>query len=213
MPIDIDDYTWTLTTSDLAMLERETIALADTLVADGAGGQASIVRNAYFELLRDLKAIARRTAAAADRAIKDAEIGSRVRGHGGGGPSLGDFIGKSDAVDEVEGSVAINDEPHLENAGVGWWWTNEYGYSGHIGRQIQGVFLPSGTPPIAGGGGDVLFVPGRGGKGTIQNPIPDRHFVEDGMRAARTDWHSAVDAARAKFMATVRAAVRGAPRP
>lgn len=213
MALDANDYTWVFTVSGLADLEREATLLARTLQADGAGGQASIVRNAYFALLRELKSIARDSAKAADQEIKATEVATRVRGHGGGGPSLGDFIGKSDPLDDVEGSVGVNDEPFLEDNGVGWWWTNEYGYSGHIGRTIQGTFLPSGTPPISGGGGDVLFVPGRGGQGVIRNPIPDRHFVEDGMALARSRWHSRIDAARTQFMATCRAAARGGPRP
>lgn len=213
-------YSQVLATVGLARVETEALALAGVLAADGAEAQASQVRRAYLDLLEELKLIAVRIAALATDEIKHAEASSRVRPDtgGAGGARLGDWVGQSDPLIEVEGSVGINDEDPLYH-NVSWWWTNEEGYSGHIGRTIQGLFEPGGSAP-SGALFRVhpLFAPaGRGPKGVIKNPIPARHFVRDGARAAEAKWHGEVRAAKRKFLArcdkAVVAAARPTPRP
>lgn len=209
-----------LATVGLAALEDEALALAGVLEADGARAQASQVRQAYIQLLASLNAIAGATAQFAEEAIKQAEASSRVRPDtgGAGGPRLGDYIGKSDPLTAVEGSVGINDEDYLDST-VPWWWTNEGpreggDFSGHIGREIRGLFQPgSSRPSPAEFRTHPLFSPGRGGKGVIESPIPARHFVRDGGQQAATRWHAQVQAAKRRFLATCDRALASAPRP
>ncbi len=209
-----------LATVGLAALEDEALALTAVLDADGARAQASQVRQAYIQLLGSLNSIAASTALYAEEAIRQAEASSRVRPDtgGAGGPRLGDYIGKSDPLTAVEGSVGINDEDHLERT-VPWWFTNEGpreggDYSGHVGREIRGLFQPGSSRPNPGEfRTHPLFSPGRGGKGIIQNPIPARHFVRDGGQQAATRWHAQVQAAKRKFLATCDRALASAPRP
>ncbi len=209
------DYSIILATVGLSKLEVEAISLASVLEADGAHAQASQVRAAYIQLLSTLNAIAVETANYASRAIKEAEATSRVRPDtgGGGGPRLGDYVGASAPLPAVEGSVGINDEDVLYS-NVSWWWTNEEGYGGHIGREIRGLFDPGhDAPSPAQFRVHPLFTPMHGGKGTIQNPIPARHFVRDGGQQAATRWHSQVQAAKRKFLASCDRALVAAPRP
>lgn len=198
-----------------AGLVKSAIQLEEVLIADGRPNQASLVRRAVAALEQDLKQVAHRTASLAHTEIKSHEVGSRVRPDtgGGGGPRLGDYIGTSNALEAVPGSVGVNHEPTLEDADVGWWWTNEEGYSGHIGRTFIGAF--DGTRPDPGQSRQhALLTIGKGvkgsGKGTIRNPIPERRFVRDGAGVAEVQWHGEVRAAKAKFMVEVRAAMASA---
>lgn len=222
------DYSVILTTVGLADLERSAIALSRSLEADGARAQASLIRQAYIALLRDLEAIGRDTAAKATTYIRDAERDSRVRPDtgGDGGPRLGDYVGESHALTAVEGSVGINFEPALY-ANVPWWWTNEEGYSGHIGREINGYFYDIGftgatRPDPDMSGQHPLFAPGKsgdgprggkGGRGTIKEPIPDRRFVREGAEQAKAEWHARVQRARRNFIDARRRATLAAPPP
>ncbi len=209
------NYSMILATVGLSKLESEALALASVLEADGAHAQASQVRSAYIRLLGELNAIAVATAQFAESAIKDAEATSRVRPDtgGGGGPRLGDYVGSSNALTAVEGSVGINDEDTLYD-NVSWWWTNEEGYGGHIGREITGLFDPGhDAPSPAQFRVHPLFTPMKGGKGTIQNPIPARRFVRDGGQQAATRWHAQVQAAKRQFLMACDRALVAAPRP
>lgn len=221
------DYSAVFATVGLARLEEEAIRLSAELDADGAPAQASLVRQAFVRLLEELKTIARTTAGQAELFIKEAQLSTRVRPDtgGGGGPRLGDFVGESHPLPGVEGSVGINDERVLED-NVPWWWTNEEGYSGHVGRQVTGLFFDSGfTSPSRPDPGRFrehpLFAVGKGigkqgGKGTrmtIQNPIPERRFVRDGMQRAETEWHAAIRTARTRFLGECQRAVAAAPPP
>jgi len=201
---DPTSYSVVLPTIGLAALEREALSLSATLEADGTPAQASLVRSAFMRLLQELEAIALKTATFAEKSIKSHEIDSRVRPHGGTSP-LNHFIGVSHPLPAVEGSVGINYEPDLY-ANVPWWWTNEEGYSGNLGRKFIGAF--------GGGGGwtkpdpsqfreHPLLRIGKGpgtGKGTIRHPIPARRFVEDGSQEAEVAWHAEIRAAKARFM-------------
>ncbi len=207
------EYSMILATIGLSNVEGEALALASVLEADGAHAQASQVRAAYIELLSSLSAIAVTTAAFAEEAIKDAEATSRVRPDtgGGGGPRLGDYVGISDPLTAVEGSVGINNEDILYD-NVDWWWTNEEGYDGHIGREIVGLFDPGHVGPDPSQFRvHPLFTPMKGGKGTIQNPIPARHFVLEGGREAEARWHAQVQAAKRRFLVACDRALVAAP--
>jgi hypothetical protein len=204
-----DDYSWVFTTRSLHVLENEAVELSRTLDADGAHAQASVVRSAFFDLLNELKRIAATVAATAEAEIVHQEQATRVRGSGGQGRPLDDNLGVSEPLTAVEGSVGVNYEPDL----VDWWWTNEQGFAGHIGRRIFGVFEPSHTRP-GFGSGDTSFVPTRsGGKGEIKHAIPPRWFVRDGGARAEQEWHTLIRAAKSRFVQTCVAAVDSAPPP
>jgi hypothetical protein len=216
MARDPDDYSAILHVYGLVDMEVSTFRLADTLVADGTPAQASLVRQAYFQLLEELKIIAADTAHEAREEILDAENASRVRDdtYGTGGERLEDWIGESHPLTQVEGAVGINYEPDLY-AHVPWWWTNEEGYSGHVGRELHGYYYDAGWVGATRPGettGQALFGP-TGPKGppmTIQNPIPERRFVQRGAEIAEQRWHRQIDSARRRFFVKVDAAVAAA---
>lgn len=225
----ISDFSVVLPVKSLPALERATIGLVATLEADGTPAQAQVVRAAYVRLLDELKTIARTTAAEAQKFIVEEEVKSRVRPDtgGDGGPRMEDFLGVSQPLDAVEGSVGINDESVL-NADVPWWWTNEEGYSGHVGRVVHGFFYEQGFTgrahpdpgqsrehplfraegPQSGRRQGGKLSPVKQPKGTrpgmlIQNPIPERRFVRRGAGRAEAAWHARVDKARARFLREV----------
>jgi hypothetical protein len=144
-------FTYNLLNSGSDVVIAQVIRIAEKLDADGRPAQASEARRAIIEHRDELQTIAQQIAVMGEREIREAEESSRVRPDtgGGGGPRLGDFIGKSHAIPRSLGSVGMNDESVLEQGGVGWWWTNEEGYSGHIGRTFIGAF--DGTRPERGG--------------------------------------------------------------
>lgn len=214
-----DDYSDVFPTLSLPILEREAIALSLALDADGAKFQASAVRQAYFQLLRELKVIAQDIANAAKRYIVEEQIAGQVRPDTGGrgGPRLQDFIGESSPLHAVEGSVGVNDKDLLANSPVSWWWTVDEGYDWrfHEDADIRGYFMgpPTSAPGDAPSGTHPLFQ-ATGPKGPPMEPmepIKPQHFVRRGTARAERDWHSAVDAARARFMSECRQAVASAP--
>lgn len=217
----VSDYTVVFSTSGLADLERQAIRLSTTLDADGAPAQASLVRKAYFDLLAELRAIARDISLEAEREIKDAEQATRVRPDtgGGGGPRLNDFVGESHPLFGVEGAVGVNYEPILD-ANVPWWPTNEFGSDARVGDVVKGYFFEAGRgqgfkpaqsrfrqEPLFGATGAV------GPEMHIKRPIPDRRFVKRGAERAEHTWHGLVRASRARFMSACTSAVAAAPPP
>lgn len=214
MPTNVDDYSTIFPMVGFAAFEAEVMQTIATLEAFGHPTRAAAVRTAYDEYLADLEIVAQRIAQVAHTEIVQAERSSRVRDDtgGGGGPRMEDHLGFSRAIPELPGSVAVNQLSELEDNGVEWWWTNEFGYSGHVGREIHGWFFDAGfgsrSRPDPGQSGDhPLFMPSRsGGKGTIQNPIPERGFTREGARIAEQEWHREVRAARSRFMAKLAAA-------
>lgn len=213
MAENADPYSQYFVTLNLSRLETEAVELALVLEADGAIAQASQVRRAFIRLLEELKAIAVKIARVAEQRILHAEATSRVRPDtgGAGGIRLSTNLGISHPLPEVEGSVGINYEPDL----VDWWWTNEEGYDGHIGREIQGLFYPGAVGPHATEFRvHPLFTPSKGGpKGVIRNPIPARHFVEHGAAEAEAQWHLEVRAAKARFLGECDRALTAKVRP
>lgn len=225
-----DEYSAVLFTRGLADMEAEVYKTIEFLIADGTPTQAAVLRQAYERLLSDLRKLAREVAVKAEQWIKEAELKSRLRPRGAiGSPNhdvetIQDHLGQSHPLPGVEGAVGINAEPPLYD-NVSWWWTQEEGYSGHVGREVKGYFFDAGySNPAApdpsrfrehplfmagsksaglyadlgfsGGGGP------RGGKGrkmTIQNPIPPRHFVRDGVQRAEAEWHRQHATARRRF--------------
>lgn len=207
------DYSIVLTMGGYPELARAAITLHDKLIADGRPEEASRVRQALIRLRTDLLAVAKKTAVDARSSIKNAELSSRVRpdSGGNGGPRLGDFIGESVGFDPVPGSVLINHEPTLRDNGVGWWWTNEQGYRGHLGRRFIGSF--EGTRPDPSRFREHAVLDMRKGaknraKGTIKKPIPERRFVRDGAHSAEARWHGEIRAAQDRYVSAIRLAVR-----
>lgn len=223
---DPNDYSAVLLNRGYLPLRTVILNLVRKFMADGRPSQANLLRIEWQRFERDMLSIAQRTAQRAQQAIRTEEETSRVRDDtgGGGGPRLESRLGESHAVPLVPGSVLVNDERALEEAGADWWWTNEEGYSGHIGREIRGVFMPGGVPPnqsdfrahplfrpmgIGGGGSgsarDVLAHIDRASNlvGEIRNPIPERRFVRRGFQDIRGQWHAEVRAAEARLVRTL----------
>lgn len=204
-----NDYSMIFTVVGFAALTKMAYDFERFLIADGTPNEAVLVMAALAKLESQLIAIADETAILAREAIQDYEVATRVRPDtgGGGGPRLNDFIGVSASLTAIPGSVGVNHEPTLEDNGVEWWWTNELGYAGHLGRRFIGAF--EGTRPDPNRRQEhALLTIGRGpgsGKGTIREPIPEREFVRKGGRHAEAIWHGKVRAAKAAFMAEVRA--------
>ena len=214
---DPDHYSAVLATVGFADLVDSAARLSSTLVADGAPAQASLVRQALMRLERDLHAIATRTAQTARQEIVRGEEATRVRPDTGGrgGDRLGDHIGASDPLPTVPGSVGINDEVYLESSPVFWWVLHEEGSSIHVGREVHGFFEPGHAVPNRGEERvHPLFAPERDApKMVIENPIPERRFVQHAIPDIEDSWRTRVRAAKVKFITACEAAVAVAPPP
>lgn len=227
---DPDAYSAVLGVLDLPELRDAVYRMSELLDLDGQLALASRARQVFIAFVRELELIAKETAVLAREAILEEEIQSRVRPDtgGGGGARLEDHLGFSVPLQSLPGSVGVNYEPELYEH-VSWWWTNEEGYSGHVGRVVHGFFYDAGwtggsRPDTSrfrehplfravgpqGDQGERLtdeqsasdYEAPEGARGPgmlIQNPIPARRFVERGYAKASAQWHTRVDAARAKF--------------
>lgn len=203
---DADSYSGILATLDLPELRTVVYRAAAMFELDLKPQLASRARRAFIELVNELEKIAVDIARLARHEIVQEEVQSRVRPDtgGDGGPRLEDFLGESHPLPTLPGSVGINFEPVLDE-NVPWWWTNEEGYDGLIGHEVKGFFFDSGFTSSAAPNPDQfrehpLFRPGgRGPKMTVQNPIPDRRFVQHGYETAQAAWHARVGAARERF--------------
>ena len=111
-------------------------------------------------------------------------------------------------VDELDKVV----NPLTPSAGP-YWETQEYGYSGHVGRKIHGLFFGPGlsgggevpNPSYKGGGGPhPIFVAGPGGGGTIDEPIQPRRFIQKGAKAGEADWLAGLKVVEARAIAALR---------
>ena len=150
-----DNYTLLFVVRGHARL-LDAVAAAESRILNDQGRSrperqrdAHKIRQAFTEYERELTQIAARIAILAEKSIKAAERSSRVRPdtRGGGGPRLNAGVGKSRPLKAIPGTVGVNDHEWAVTKGVDWWWTNETGYSGHIGRVVHGFFYD------AGGGG------------------------------------------------------------
>jgi hypothetical protein len=219
MPPDPNDYSAVLVMRGYAGLKADVLRVTAKLEADGQLLAAREISAAFVELTEELHVISADVAKRAHQAILDHEQQSRVRPDtqgGGPGGRLEDFIGESSAFPEVPGTVLINDESVLRD-NVPWWWTNEEGYSGFIGRKISGRFFDAGWTGASRPSQDqirehplfrgAMRPPGSNLKGAvIKNPIPAREFVLEGYKEAEVEWHAAVRAARSRFDQRVRKA-------
>lgn len=239
---DVTAYSAVLATKGLADLEAETIKTVEFLRADGTPAQAQVVAHAYERLLTRLKEIARETAVHAEAYIREEELASRVRPNptNSGEASLQDDLGQSRPLDAVEGSVGINYEPVLYDT-VPWWWTQEEGYSGHIGRVVHGFFYSAGFTGASApsqaefrehplfraegpqrdsnsyGPDHDLQSPRKGLKGErpgmrIERPIPARRFVQKGAQRVENEWHAKVRRAKTDFITEVEKAMLASSR-
>jgi hypothetical protein len=200
---DPTDYSMVFTTVRFADVTAVFVRTYEMLDAAGYPDIAALLYKEYNRFREQLKQIARTVAVVAHDQIKDAELSSRVRPAPTGDPvSLNDFIGESAPLDAVPGSVGVNYEPVLED-NVDWWWTQEEGYSGHVGRQVTGFFQPGRVAPDPGQSRThpLFQATGRGPTMTIANPIPERRFVRDGGRTAEAKWHAEVRAAEDAYVA------------
>ena len=234
------NYSAQLRYHDLPGLAESVTRLAEVLTADGRPTQAGRVIARYQRFLRELDQISRDTANYAKKAILDAERQSRVRDDTGGhgGARLQDSLGHSHPLPRLPGWVGVNDEEPLSKS-VPWWWTNEEGYSGHIGRVVRGFFYDQGftgraRPDPSRFREHPLFrAEGPQGSGRrlrekkpprksrrgqrpgmlIKNPIPERRFVKQGLDQTRAYWTPKIKAAEASLIADIEKIVQtGSPR-
>jgi hypothetical protein len=211
------NYTYPLINVGADQVIEQVIRISEKLDADGRPAQASVCRQAIIAHRDELKTIAMEIARMGEKEIVQEEISSRVRPDtmGAGGPRMEDYLGVSRPLPRSLGSVGMNDEDELRQGGVDWWWTNEEGYSGHVGREVHGFFEPGPSRPgAAPSRTHPIFRPTgpRGPKMTIQEPIPERRFVERGGGIAEHAWHARLRASRQKMIASIEAAVIAAQR-
>lgn len=226
---DPGSYSALLVTQGYADLQAVFITTHDMLEAAGYPNLAQLLRRAFLAFRDDMSRIAKEIAVKATAYIKEEEATSRVRPdtNGDGGKRLEDFVGESAPLRAVPGSVGLNFEPILYDE-VPWWWTNEEGYSGHIGRVVHGFFYDAGftsasRPDVGSFREHPLFraegpqrdtnsfgpdhdrqSPSKGLKGErpgmrIENPIPQREFVRRGVARAEIEWHAAFAVAKGRF--------------
>lgn len=173
---------------------------------------------------KELNAIALRTAATADAAMRSRLKSSAVRSPTGVAPHLSSLL-VSRPLQPNTGWVGVARKSTLDRAinpntpGYGpYWRAQEYGTGSsevpsQTGRTIVGFFYGAGAKGqgsrparvYAGGGGPhPVFIPGsqragpkggKGGKGTIRKEIEGRHFIRDGADAAREKWRRDLHAA------------------
>lgn len=180
----------------------------------GRPAAANLLLRAYGELRDDLNQLGSDQAVAGTVTLREIEKRTRVRPdtQGGGGPRLGDFlVAERIGGALLPGSIGIANLDLLD-ANVPWWVTNEVGSSALVGHRIFGTFYGQNDagPPEPGPGGrqnreHPLFQPGRtgplAGRGTIENPIPARHFIERSVKLIDERWRREFEAIRARYEA------------
>jgi hypothetical protein len=177
---------------------------------DGLNIAADTLLIAYDTMRRQLLDMSRSMAVFATKELVNQERQTRVRPdtQGGGGPRLEDhLVAESIEPDLMPGAVGVADKDVLEN-GVPWWITNELGSSARVGGSIFGVFHGSGgytAPDTNMFREHPLFTATDGsdpdaGPGTIQNPIPARHFIARAAPIISAEWERRFRAIHDQFM-------------
>lgn len=195
----MDSYAFTCYVRDLPAIESEAKALEAKMRLEGRVAGAARVAAAASTLKRELLAMGVYVAEEGTRILREKERGSRLRPDtgGGGGERLEDHL-VCDPIPSLGGigwgSVGIANETELD-ADVEWWWTQESGYDGHVGRVLYGVFMPGEAHPSAEEFRQHPLFEARGkgedrGSGVIRNPIPARHFVQDAIPEIEAIWHA-----------------------
>src|SRR5215831_239537 len=206
----MDDYaTWCYVRELPELLVDLNRREAQERARGNAVGADALIR-AYSRFKLELTAMGVSIAEEGTKIVRRHEHDSRVRPDtfGGGGARLEDHL-RCEPLPLFKGiswgSVGIVNETELD-AEVPWWWTNEEGYSGHVGRVLYGEFVGMGgsmPPDPLEFRTHPLFQPGPGGSGVIRNPIPARHFVASAAPEIMTAWHAAYDAVYADFLAEI----------
>lgn len=215
-------YVRTLPVRGLANLERSGIKLYDELTKDKSPAQAVRVRQAILSLERELQGIGHRMAREGTKIMRDTLEARRsrpsTRGLHPGEAHLGDSIA-SEAVTAVPGAVGLGVLSEL-NDKTPWWWTQEKGYAGHVGRMVYGYFFDGAggrhAPSQGERGQHPIFTASKPGQRMrIQEPILAKWFLRDGSAKAEALWHTLVQGARTQFTREVVAATAapGAARP
>lgn len=182
--------------------------LEERLRAAGRPVAADMLLRAYGQMRDELLVLARDMSVLGTKILRESEKKTRVRGDTGG--QGGEPLEKHLFVEPVEqqnllpGSIGVANEATLD-ANVEWWWTNEEGYTGHVGRVLYGFF--------SGGGDDAppsgeefrqhpLFTPGYSpvsGGGVITEPIPARRFIEKAIPLIDREWRAQFTAIKSRF--------------
>lgn len=208
----MDDYSFILYIKDLPALEAEIFRLQKTVELGGSAQAAAMIRTAYGTLLSTLQQVSVRVAEVSAVKIREKEASTRVRpptAHSDG-VSLEDHF-QSDPLSALPGSVGVINESVLYEE-VPWWWTQEEGYAGHVGRVVHGHFYDSGfinpsDPQATSSRVHPLFRPESGPPMVIQRPIPARHFILETLPEIDALWRREIANAKKALLKEVNAAI------
>lgn len=195
------------------------------LRAVGRPEAANLLLNAYGQLRDDLQQLGAQAAVAGTLTLRQMERMTRKRPDtgGGGGSRLEDalYVREVNAGGLFPGSIGIADLDVLD-ARVEWWWTQEIGYSGHVGRRIYGTFYGgagAGPPDPGQFRQHPLFQPehpvfradtasGLAGFGVIERPIEARRFIEASVKVIDRDWREKFETIRGRFESRLQTVAR-----
>lgn len=199
-----DEYVSVLPVVDLPGLTKAAYDLIAALRQQGAINAADIMERSLVDLFTRLEGIGKAMALRGEQLVKDEEEATRVRPDTGEDPSVRmTTYFKCDIFPGLPGWVGYINKQEIDDSPADWWWTNELGYSGHVGRELHGYYYDAGwsgpTRPEAqsGPGEHPLFGPTgpMGPTMTINEPIPARRFALNALNKLDAEWNAAVRAA------------------
>lgn len=196
-------------------------------LAAGATVQAQETARVFAAAQAEFKQIERDITALATQRIRDKIRQSAKRPAGGASgemashvlcepipsyPSIaGIGIAKFSELDKTINPNRSSQEPY--------WRTQEYGYTGAVGRELHGLFFNSarfggrGVPanPADFRRHPIFRVMGKGPPMKIGRPIQARYFLRDGAAEAEAAWRLRVRAADFQVARSLAPLIRGAP--
>lgn len=201
-----EQYVSTPIVIGLPEIEANTQALIASLKVRGLSAEATLVERALINLWKQLEEISVLFAKRSQQAVIDEEQTTRVRPDSGDPKGqMRDYL-RCGLIPGVPGAFGFVDQDYLANSPVFWWWTQEIGYSGNVGKELHGWFFDSGFTnptypnpeqsrehPLFGSTGDT------GPPMTILNPIEERRFALHALEKIQGEWEGAVLRAAAQF--------------
>lgn len=194
----------------LVRLERAVVTVRrnNPKLAVALNREAKSIR---FRFEQDLRRVERTSSARITRGMRERVTKTAVRA-GTSGNMRDALIARPIQFALPTGSIGIADIPALDavvnprSPRYGpYWRTQEYGYAGHVGREVKGGFYSAGgggpyKPTAADFRQHPIFIPGKGGKMVIGRPIRARHFIRDTIDAERALWLAEMEGVQAKVL-------------